>query len=93
MDTQLSQKSGNEPSCFESCRFIGNCSILALPAARLVKRSCVGVTPEGTQDFLTDSARCTGVMGVSLSSKENTELVEHIIKGHVKDLQHYEDGC
>lgn len=48
---------------------------------RLVKRSCAGITPEGTQDFLTDSAHYAGEMGVSLGSKENTELVGHIIKG------------
>ena len=58
-----------------------------------MKRSCVGITPEGTQDFLMDSACYAGEMGVSLSSKDNTELVEHIIKGHVKDLHHCEDGC
>lgn len=48
---------------------------------RIVKRSCVGITPEGTQDFLTDSAHYAGEMGVSLGSKKNTEPVEHIIKG------------
>lgn len=32
-----------------------------------------------------DSALYAGETGVSLSSKENAEPVEHIIKGHVKD--------
>lgn len=82
----------NELSCFESCWFFGNCSVLLLPTARLAKRSCVGKSPEGTQDFLTDSARLAGEMGVSLSSKKNTEPAEHIIKGHVEGLHHYEDG-
>lgn len=58
--------------------FAGNCSILPLPTVSLVKRSCVGITPEGTRDFLTDYA---GEMVLSLGSKENTEPVEHIIKG------------
>lgn len=58
-----------------------------------MKRSCVGITPEGTQYFLMDAAYYAGEMGVSLSSKVRTEPAECISEGHMKDLHHYRDGC